>query len=491
MNQTRKLVCSMAVAGALALAVLPMNLGATLGIGVRPGSTSTTPGATSATTSPATKSGVTKSGVTSRTTKKTSQKKKSAASSSSGKATAKTSSASTIAVRAADTVNRSFPAKAGVKYEVSGEARSPSKNSQLTLRVTAGAERTEHRKTTGPADSWQRISFHVEATAPSVDVEISAATSSLEVRNLVMVRASTLPSGVAEVTSESRWNPIWADEFDGASLDRSVWATQEAWYPLGANDKIGSDAYNPPDPVASGNIGIESSDGTSALRISALREPNPLGLALTSGELYARPRSPGQQFGQFTNGYLEARIKAPESNWLWPAFWLMGNGTGSEGWPKTGEIDIFEFVNSPSSENPDFPRQRPFFTVIWGCQQTMNYCKRGRNNPYPDPIDQGSWHTYGLLRLPDRLVTYIDGRETFTLLRTSEASTSETGANLAEQAPTNPIFTAPMHVRITLGAGNWGTSVGEAAEPGNLLVDYIRAYEIESCGGPCEESAKR
>ena len=45
----------------------------------------------------------------------------------------------------------------------------------------------------------------------------------------------------------------------------------------------------------------------------------------------------------FTFGVLEARVRLPRGDWLWPAFWLLPNSTDTYGWwPKSGELDVFE-----------------------------------------------------------------------------------------------------------------------------------------------------
>jgi beta-glucanase (GH16 family) len=46
-----------------------------------------------------------------------------------------------------------------------------------------------------------------------------------------------------------------------------------------------------------------------------------------------------QKYGRF-----EARIKIPQGQGIWPAFWLLGNDNTSTGWPGCGEIDIMENV---------------------------------------------------------------------------------------------------------------------------------------------------
>ncbi len=43
-------------------------------------------------------------------------------------------------------------------------------------------------------------------------------------------------------------------------------------------------------------------------------------------------------------GHVEARIKIPRGQGIWPAFWMLGDDFGNVGWPNSGEIDIMENV---------------------------------------------------------------------------------------------------------------------------------------------------
>lgn len=44
----------------------------------------------------------------------------------------------------------------------------------------------------------------------------------------------------------------------------------------------------------------------------------------------------------FRYGTVEARIKNPTGDWLWPAVWLLPKSNGYGGWPRSGEIDLME-----------------------------------------------------------------------------------------------------------------------------------------------------
>ena len=49
-------------------------------------------------------------------------------------------------------------------------------------------------------------------------------------------------------------------------------------------------------------------------------------------------------------GRIEARIKCPLGQGLWPAFWMLGEDIDEVGWPNCGEIDIMEYLgNNPTT----------------------------------------------------------------------------------------------------------------------------------------------
>nr|MDT0524662.1 glycoside hydrolase family 16 protein [Streptomyces sp. DSM 41633] len=43
-------------------------------------------------------------------------------------------------------------------------------------------------------------------------------------------------------------------------------------------------------------------------------------------------------------GHVEARMKVPRGQGMWPAFWMLGDDFGDVGWPQSGEIDVMENV---------------------------------------------------------------------------------------------------------------------------------------------------
>ena len=64
-----------------------------------------------------------------------------------------------------------------------------------------------------------------------------------------------------------------------------------------------------------------------------------------SGTTYTSARLKTQGLFSFMYGRIEARMKLPESQGMWPAFWLLGNNITTVSWPACGELDVMEHID--------------------------------------------------------------------------------------------------------------------------------------------------
>ena len=55
-------------------------------------------------------------------------------------------------------------------------------------------------------------------------------------------------------------------------------------------------------------------------------------------------------FATVATGAIEARIRLPLGQGIWPAFWMLGTDFGSVGWPRCGEIDIMENIGQRADD---------------------------------------------------------------------------------------------------------------------------------------------
>ncbi|KAH7701143.1 hypothetical protein AAVH_31727 [Aphelenchoides avenae] len=154
---------------------------------------------------------------------------------------------------------------------------------------------------------------------------------------------------------------IFQDEFDGGSLDTSKWNIEQGY--LNVNNE--QENYQP------GNVQVQNGN----LVITARREQ-------VGNQRYTSGRINTQNKFSFTFGRAEARIKLPKVQGMWPAFWMLGNSISQAGWPKCGEIDIMEQINT---------EDRVFGTLHW-FTSSPQYSGHAQYGLTTDINNAGDWH---------------------------------------------------------------------------------------------------
>lgn len=166
----------------------------------------------------------------------------------------------------------------------------------------------------------------------------------------------------------------------------------------------------------------------------------------------------GKDLNNFTYGRFEARIKTTPHKGNFPAFWLMPQDMGA-GWPKTGEIDIWEQIDT---EN------RAYGTIHTHCTAELNKCKPNSGNVQYNPAE---YTVFQLDWTPTRLTWYVNGKQSFTYTKTDNAQDLADG-----QWP----FTKGFYLILnqSVGNGSW------AKKPDQdftyvTYFDYVRVYQTE------------
>lgn len=165
------------------------------------------------------------------------------------------------------------------------------------------------------------------------------------------------------------------------------------------------------------------------------------------------PGVPGSRFAsgllttaggpRFTYGYVEARMRMPRGNGLWPAFWMMRDG------PAYGELDVVETLG----EDPG----KAYQTIHHGPSWEGRKVDQARTELPPGT--EGDFHDYGVDWRADAITFYVDGKASGSF-------------------PTPPELHEPMYLLVDLAVGGpWGDPPDTAEFPATMSVEWIRAWK--------------
>ncbi|MCJ7591610.1 MAG: glycoside hydrolase family 16 protein, partial [Woeseiaceae bacterium] len=249
---------------------------------------------------------------------------------------------------------------------------------------------------------------------------------------------------------------VWSDEFDGATLNPEVWfyesgdGTQYGIpFPSWGNNEL---EYYLPDNVQLAN---------GVLEITARRE-SAAGYNYTSGRINTQDRF------AFKYGRIEASIKFPSGQGLWPAFWMLSQDSPYGVWAQTGEIDIVEAINLDGTGGNEI-----FSSVHFGGDASINANTSTETRYTPSFDVTEDYHTYAFEWDEFEMRWYVDG----TLTKV-ENSWFSTGPGAVYPAP----FDQPFHILFNLAVGGEfpGSPNGSTPFPATLAVDWIRVYSGEA-----------
>jgi beta-glucanase (GH16 family) len=189
-------------------------------------------------------------------------------------------------------------------------------------------------------------------------------------------------------------------------------------------------------------------DGDGHLVVQALKTPTG----------YSSARLVGKRSMQY--GRVSARIKFPEGQGIWPAFWMLGTNYGQVGWPRSGEVDLIEIVNSA----------REYHVTLHGPQGGTDYYGGGDASGQvvgtSGPIENLAlgFHEYWLDWKPNNIVIGVDH---VVLARFSPASLP---------AGAEWVFNRPMFAILNVAVGGpWpGAPDASTPFPATMLVDWFR-----------------
>jgi beta-glucanase (GH16 family) len=160
---------------------------------------------------------------------------------------------------------------------------------------------------------------------------------------------------------------------------------------------------------------------------------------------------------EFTYGRVEARIRIPRGQGIWPAFWMLGSDINQVGWPNSGEIDILENIGREPQ-------------IVHGTVHGPGYSGAdGIGGAYEIDSDfADDFHVYAIDWDPNAIRWYVDGNHYFTL--------TPNDLNGDEWVFDHDFF---LLLNVAVG-GNWPGMPDATTEfPQTMLVDYVRVYTLD------------
>jgi beta-glucanase (GH16 family) len=235
------------------------------------------------------------------------------------------------------------------------------------------------------------------------------------------------------------WTLVWSDEFAGpagTAPDSTKWV-----YDLGASGWGNQELENYTDTRENSYL-----DGAGNLVIES-REVTPG--QYTSARLKTRTKF-GVQYGK-----IEARIKLPAGQGIWPAFWMLGTDGG---WPDSGEIDIMENIGrEPSLVHGTV--HGPGYSGDKGIGQSFSL-----NNSQRFADD---FHVFAVEWAESSIQFLVDHK----IYRTVTPASIPKG--------TAWVFNHPFFLLLNVAVGgSWpGNPDATSSFPQKMLVDYVRVYQ--------------
>lgn len=254
------------------------------------------------------------------------------------------------------------------------------------------------------------------------------------------------------------WQLVWGDDFtnaDGSSPDPTKWG-----YDIGNGNNGWGNAQLEYDTSRTNNVRIEGGN----LVIEADQESY-------NGFNYTSTRMNTKGKFSTTYGRIEARIKLPRGQGIWPAFWMLGNNIDSVGWPTCGEVDIMENIGKTSDQGTEHG-------TIHGPQGGGDYNGgSGVGSSYTLPGGaklSDDFHIYAIEWTTNQIKFYLDTNLFFTV----------TPASLPAGATW--VFTNSQFIILNVAVGGYwpGNPDGTTVFPQQMLVDYVHVYSYVTTSVP-------
>ncbi len=242
---------------------------------------------------------------------------------------------------------------------------------------------------------------------------------------------------------------VWSDEFDDDKLDPSAW-----YFESGDGSQYGIPGW--------GNNELQwylpdSAQLEDGLLVITARREQSNDKEYTSARINTRDRF------AFRYGRIEARIRLPGGQGIWPAFWLLPQDFAYGGWAASGEIDIMEAINLGASGG----------NTVHG---TIHY-----GGEWPNNVFTGDSYVVASDATSDFHLYAVEWDETEIRWYVDDVMYAMQNAWSSTAAPFPAPFDQPFYILLNVAVGgNWPGPPNAGTEfPVTMEVDFVRVYSGE------------
>ncbi|HTE23909.1 family 16 glycosylhydrolase [Flavitalea sp.] len=250
-------------------------------------------------------------------------------------------------------------------------------------------------------------------------------------------------TGFDAPTTYAGYSLSWNDEFNQPTLDPSTWSYETG---DGCPTLCGW-GNNELQYYSSSPDNLFFQDGKMIIEARA---------ETFGGKNYTSSRIKTQGKRAFKFGRIDIRAILPVGKGLWPAFWLLPQDNVFGGWPRSGEIDMMEYIGGEPS--------KVLGTVHYGPGPGSTYITRSTSLTAGTFNDK--FHVFSLEWETDQIRWYLDGNLYTTI------SKADIGNN---NYPFNENFY--LLINMAVGGNLPGAPDASTSFPQHLIIDYIRVFQ--------------
>lgn len=300
----------------------------------------------------------------------------------------------------------------------------------------------------------QTVTFQPGETSKKITIEVVGDTKKEEAETFTLNLSNAVSGVIAKATGTGTirdddeggafTNLVWSDEFDGPTLNMDNWVFELG---DGCSKNLCGWGNNELQTYTARPENITFQNGQMV--ITARKER-------LDGKDYTSVRIKTEGKKSFKYGRIELRAKLPVGKGIWPAFWLLPQANVYGGWPRSGELDLMEYLGHEPN--------KVHGTVHYG--PGPGSIQKSASYTLPSGNFNEAFHVFSIEWDVDVIRWYVDGNLYATVNKSGFGSNTY---------PFNEEFFIIINMAV---GGNWpGAPDATTVFPQQLLVDYVRVYQ--------------